>query len=367
MRKAYIPELDALRAIAVTAVAFSHWAPQELLLNIPWGNMGVQLFFVLSGFLITGILLDARTEIASPAERMAIIRSFFVRRALRIFPIYYITILLAALIDVLPFREMMFWNLFYLSNIFFFLRQDFLGSASHLWTLAVEEQFYILWPWAMLFLPRRLLSYFMTAVILVAIIFELGAAVFFPQVQLIGVLPITAFGALAAGGMLALYDSNSAMREKYISLCLTVAVPAFIVGIVAIAAGIEFKPIWVAYHFSAIFTFVWIIARASEGFSGVAGALLSNKALVSIGKVSYGIYLFHNLAQYVVFKLAAFGFLPGFLTWGIGDFVVKTAITVGGAYLSWFVVERPIQRLKSYFPYVPKRTAASKLVPARTD
>src|SRR5258706_6412006 len=88
----YIKQLDAVRAIAVILVVLSHWTKMSSITNIPIGGMAVDVFFVLSGFLITQILLENRNKITSLNDRRHIIKNFYIRRTLRIFPIYYLTI-----------------------------------------------------------------------------------------------------------------------------------------------------------------------------------------------------------------------------------------------------------------------------------
>src|ERR1017187_4970215 len=104
----HMPQLDGLRTLAVAAVAWSHWMlPYQF--GFEWGLMGVNLFFVLSGFLITGILLDSRAEEGEPARRWFAIRQFYARRVLRIFPLFYMTLALLALVNVRPIRQTFLW------------------------------------------------------------------------------------------------------------------------------------------------------------------------------------------------------------------------------------------------------------------
>ena len=147
----YRPQLDGLRAVAVLAVAWSHWErPYQF--GIPFGA-GVHLFYVLSGFLITGILLEVRQQ----HQRGAALRTFYIRRALRIFPAFYLTLAFAWWAEVPPLRETLAWHATYLSNAQIVLTETWPGAISHFWSLAVEEQFYLLWPWLIVFVPERLL------------------------------------------------------------------------------------------------------------------------------------------------------------------------------------------------------------------
>ena len=155
----HMPQLDALRALAFVGVAVSHWSPNFLAGIVPWGT-GVQLFFVLSGFLITGILLRSRPADLGISMPTAL-RVFYVRRCLRIFPLYYGVLALCLLFAIGPIATTWPWHVSYLSNLFY-ARQ---GHASpvedpflHLWSLSVEEQFYLLWPLVALVANRRALS-----------------------------------------------------------------------------------------------------------------------------------------------------------------------------------------------------------------
>jgi peptidoglycan/LPS O-acetylase OafA/YrhL len=115
---AHMVQLDGLRAFAIAAVAFSHWVPEHQF-GLPWGT-GVQLFFVLSGYLITGILLDSKTDENQKQWRMLFVtwRRFYIRRCLRIFPLFYLVLVFALLINLKPIRDTWPWHVSYLSNIY---------------------------------------------------------------------------------------------------------------------------------------------------------------------------------------------------------------------------------------------------------
>src|SRR5882757_1220817 len=133
----YLCQLDGLRALSVAAVAWSHWRASWLPKTyIPWGELGVATFFVISGFLITGILLDHRTD----GSRPLVLRQFYARRFLRIFPLFYAALIVALLLRADGMSETWHWHASYLSNIYFYLL-GWHGQMSHFWSLAVEEQF----------------------------------------------------------------------------------------------------------------------------------------------------------------------------------------------------------------------------------
>lgn len=162
-------QLDAVRAVAVLAVVVSHTFDPDRHAWAEYGAFGVQLFFVISGFLITGILIDARRDATAAGQPMgAVMRAFYARRILRILPIYYLTLVVAAVIGVEGMRETFGWNLAYLSNWQIAFDGQW-GVATHIWSLAVEEHFYLLWPLVVLFAPRRILPWAVGAMLVVAV------------------------------------------------------------------------------------------------------------------------------------------------------------------------------------------------------
>ena len=167
----YMPQLDALRAFAVLAVMVHHFLPVDHYIPtdyITLGMLAVRLFFVLSGFLITGILLGYRSD-----EPKNALKRFYFRRVLRIFPIYYLTLFVALALQVRSIQQGAFWHLTYTSNFIAPFHPEWMGPASHFWTLAVEEQFYFVWPFIMLFVPHtKHLAKTIVGTIALAVIFR---------------------------------------------------------------------------------------------------------------------------------------------------------------------------------------------------
>ncbi len=235
----YMKQLDGLRAMAVLAVLWTHYLPEEFwLFGIYWGGYGVRLFFVLSGFLITGILLKSRQYIIQGKQcSLFAIRQFYIRRFLRIFPLYYAILALAVLIAMPQVKEAIVWHISYLSNVYFALQGRFYGSAGHLWSLAVEEQFYLLWPWVILFLPRRWLLPTIIIFIGIAPLFRFTSTVVGVNLVAIWVLTPGACDALCLGALLAYLNSHedelliSKQKVLYLllltGLFITIVLPIF--------------------------------------------------------------------------------------------------------------------------------------------
>jgi peptidoglycan/LPS O-acetylase OafA/YrhL len=135
-------ELDGLRALAIFGVMYTHFVNDDSAL----GTLGVYLFFVLSGYLISGILLRCRDLIeGSRATPSGTLRTFYVRRILRIFPVYYLYLFGLLIVGSTEIHEQFWWHATFNSNLLFSFF-PFTSLTPHLWTLSVEEQFYFFWP-----------------------------------------------------------------------------------------------------------------------------------------------------------------------------------------------------------------------------
>lgn len=221
----YMPQLDALRAFAVGAVLIHHfWNAENLPLGlgkIPWGFLGVRLFFVISGFLITGILVRSRDDSkALNQSRWFAVRQFYARRFLRIFPLYYFVIALTMILNVPPAREIFVWLVTYTFNIQLSMQGWFPENFAHFWTLSVEEQFYIFWPWLVLFAPRKRLIPVICVVISLGPLYRLYAVANELNEVATYCLTFSALDTLGLGSLLALV-SHATARSDIIEKVLT--------------------------------------------------------------------------------------------------------------------------------------------------
>ena len=214
---AYAPALDGVRALAVALVLYQHWIDHPWLdrhLPISTGLVGVKLFFVLSGLLITRILLVTRF-----GERSTLgvgLRSFYLRRALRIFPLYYGVLLVLALTSA-PFRDLWPWYVTYLQNLRMVQAGHFL-FASHLWTLAIEEQFYLVWPLLVFTLPARRIGPVLLMMVPLAVGWRVvGAALLRWNDLQVGLLTLSSLDSVGLGGLLAwrLYQGCPPSRHAH--------------------------------------------------------------------------------------------------------------------------------------------------------
>lgn len=339
-------QLDGLRALAVLAVLWSHWAPQRWLFGLPWGT-GVQLFFVLSGFLITGILLDHRpSDAASGVERIRVWSRFYIRRTLRIFPLFYLVLALSLIIGLGPIRQTWAWHASYLSNFYYFSGhpQD---SFRHFWSLAVEEQFYLVWPFLILLVSPRKLPALIVLMIILAPLSRIALALFGYSDLVIRLLPSSCLDALGTGALLAWtkrFTVGSRCNSRTVALlCLIVGLPAFI-----LAGALEITghaPYWIKTlgHTGMDLFYGWLVITASVGFQGWVGRLLQSAPAIYVGKISYGIYVYHFLVSSLIPDVPLENTTLRLLTFAVVTFLMAAA--------SWHFYERPLNRLKTLVPY----------------
>lgn len=355
-----MPQLDGLRACAVLGVMVYHFLP-ALELNFA-AIMGVKLFFVLSGFLITGILLRSRETSEKKGQSAAItIRQFYIRRILRIFPLYYFVIAVSLLLNLEPVREVLPWLLTYTLNIHMASQGWYVDNFAHFWSLAIEEQFYLFWPWLILFTPKKFLFPVTVVVILAAPLYR-GYEMFIGMRGLASfIFTLSCLDSLGMGALVAICMQSAVWQGRTRKFLNFFALPA---GLALTLFFILFQKTadsrWSAIFFDlglALF-FSWLVMRASEGFKGMTGRMLESKPLTVLGKISYGIYVYHPFAPlFWVFVFNRMGL--AYDSSGVINFVLSFAGTLALAALSWFLMEKPLNDLKRFFPYTVTAKSAA--------
>jgi len=344
---AHIKQLDSLRAFAVGSVMLGHYFP-GLHSYGEWGSIGVNLFFVISGFLITGILLKCRKQIENGQSVILTLRQFYVRRFLRIFPLYYMVIFLAAIVNFSDVRRNFLWYVTYTVNYYGLITNKGIGLP-HFWTLALEEQFYLMWPILILLVPRRGLVLVPLAAILIAVITRTIIVVFHLNWMSLMLTPVSldtlGFGALLAVCSDLPFNRVTSLLEKagiWVGLPLLIALK--ITGNFGVLRGLG-----IIIFNTAIGLFsVWMIIRTVKRVKGIMGWILERRSLRYLGTVSYGEYVYHLPVLLVVFSRRLGGIMPHSPLLKV---IVCGSLTVVIASLSWFLFERPINGLKRWFPY----------------
>ena len=359
-------QLDGLRALAVVAVFVQHALPGGWAASVGSGYYGVILFFVLSGYLITLVLLRCRAAMLAGQTFGITLRQFYVRRFLRIVPLFYFVLGMAALLDVAPVRESFWWHASYLSNFYFVARGDWNGPVTPFWTLALEEQFYLVWPWVVLLTPPAWLLTTIAGLValcpLVRWLYSwLGVTSFS-----IGLLPFGNTDFLLIGALLAELDGRAASGASWRTALgragVWVGLPAY-AGAIAVATlgtrSVVLLTGLTVFHWffakAAIgFFFFWLVDGARRGFRGVLGTVLSAPPAQAIGRVSYGMYVYQT---FVIALLATLATWVGLDVRGLALFATRFMVLFGVASVSWYGFERPINELKRYFPYRLARAA----------
>jgi peptidoglycan/LPS O-acetylase OafA/YrhL len=361
------PQLDALRAFAVFLVIVHHSSDQTWWLHL--GSQGVKLFFVISGFLITGILLDCKSEVERAPDiigRGFMLRQFYARRILRIFPPYYALLLLIALFAATRPAESAWihslkFHASYTSNFWFAVNGNFAPWPTvHFWSLAVEEQFYLFWPLFMLWLPRKHLWSAIMVLIISGPVFR-AAMLGYSGSEFAGFLTPACFDALGLGALLAL--SRTIPRAKAVIRLLGL-VSLIALSIISFAFLILDSALLIKYVQAVLVETLWalafaaLVSKASEGFRGRAGYLLNFRPLRYLGRISYGLYLYHLPIIFFVVICSEKLQLRS-LSDGPIRLIVTATVSTLVASLSWHYFEEPINRLKRLFPYRTRRPAVT--------
>lgn len=366
--KSYLVQLDGLRFLAVTLVMIDHWMGERV--HLPLGYFGVNLFFVLSGFLITRILIHSKlTDDRLQRSHGHSLRQFYIRRSLRIFPIYYLTLIVLALIGFQAAREHLPWFLTYTQNFWIIIHQTWFGALDHLWSLAVEEQYYIFFPFLILFIPTRRIPALL--ITLIAISFLLRLYLFATQapwmVQF--VLMPTCLDAFGLGGVLAYLmvfrrDQFTKVAGNTGLLLLSLGLYALNIYLMLTTSPARnvFTDVFDRF-FTSLFCF-FVIGKGVIGYQGVMKYLLEHPISNYLGRVSYGLYLFHNLvfnyyhtpANYITVRawnrlLRELPFLAETALEPVTMVLFFYALTVAVATVSWYIIEKPINGLKDRFAY----------------
>jgi len=365
-----MPALDGVRGLAILLVMLLHFTdrtPAGDLANRVYvqiadiGWIGVDLFFVLSGFLITSLLLDAK---GAPHY----FRDFWARRVLRIFPAYYACLFFWLIIAPLLLQpesvfsrnalaelhqsQAWFWS--YLSNWKIGLDGEWtaLGTSVY-WSLAIEEQFYLVWPVVVLLASPRTLARICIALIVTALLARVSLAAAGAHPILIYTNTFTRMDTLATGALVAViaHDSRSwASLQRYLGWFFGAALGALGVIWASLGAFAEYHALMQTIGFTALCVlFGALVARAATPGDGRVTRAFSTPVLRFFGKYSYAMYLFHEtIAVFVVPRL---GFGEVHAIWAqLARVAVLTPLTVIAALLSWHLFEKHFLALKRFFP-----------------
>lgn len=374
----HMPPLDALRGLAIVMVTlyrFAHLGPEDTSAVGSWlfpifnvGNYGVDLFFVISGFLITGILDDAK-------GKDGYLVNFIGRRALRIFPLYYAVLAIAFFLFPLlgstifaPQAPQQAWLWLYGTNLYQTLQGSWcLGPFDHFWSLAVEEHFYLIWPFVVGFFCRATNIRICIGIIVAAVLGRVAWMVAGGNEMAPSVLTFFRADALAVGALIALVARDKEWRDWLVPVA---SVTALVTGLLLIPLlalnrrALMIPETLLAWHFGSL-----IVIAVSGSWDRWTGWLWNNGALQWISRYSYGMYVFQNLLIAVMAPLITSESMCaslGSILWGRLAYTgIMSALTLAVAMLSWHLFEQRFLGLKDYFvsPAAPATNAPETTQP----
>lgn len=346
----YFPEMDALRSFAVALTLVAHLFPAVGWMLVPYSWYGVDIFFTISGFLITLTLLRSRDGGLSKSKE---VRHFFIRRFLRLFPIYYLFLLFFFL--AWKFGNLHMWRpeygpyfFGYAANFYFY--QHTLGAApgySHLWSLSIEEQFYLVWPWLILFIRvQRLLP-----VIIFFVVFGVAAHGLGGRLGDVRLLPIGNFHTLGIGALLAwlhYFKADSAIYKGLVLFRSSGAAASLIWLLLMLFYVTDTHPLLEIVRQLALMTTTFFLVLLSiHGWPKPFQLITRSSVLQYFGQISYGIYLYH---MPIPILLGIFMTKMGVLISSpMLHLTILVAITVLVSAVSFRFIEKPFLKLKALF------------------
>lgn len=372
----HISALDGIRGLAIILVLFAHFVREDFYIKhfsfagsiitklSLMGLTGVSLFFVLSGFLITGILLNTKNE-----EKY--FRNFYARRFLRIFPVYYLTLffvftILPLIINFseqsLLLKSKQIWLWTYLSNfplVAGIWNKSDQFALGHFWSLSVEEHFYFLWPLIIYFTDLNRLKLICKSIITISLTAGISSTLLMRSYEFFRFLSwttITFSGALALGALIAIHRKEYGSLIKLTKLShlwmLIFGILFIIEGFIPRRYNADLRGI-VAHQVSWFFYAGLIITALNASSTGFISKIFTNKIITIFGKISYGIYVYHGILMPFFSKHLKIESIASSLNSNILAVPVYYFITIGSVFLislfSWILIENQILKFKSYF------------------
>lgn len=357
-----IPSLDGLRAVAVMFVILFHMNVRY----VPYGR-GVLTFFVLSGFLITWMLLNESEKYGNVS-----IRNFYVRRVLRIFPAFYLFLIVQFTVQWVqqghPSGRVLgdYLSLFtYTSNYRFALAPGVRHPAIHSWALAIEEQFYLLWPWLFVAFRKdlRKLSYILIGMIAFADIYRVVLFFHFHAGETwMNFAFDTRIDHLLVGCLLAILLKRGVLTRFWNLLVARTWVSLISLAVAVLSMALAYKfhlpyRYGVGFAVDPLITAVLLVQAVALWDSWVWG-WLNWRGVRYVGQISYAVFLYHMFARRMVLRL-----LPGASLWLQVPLVIAIACVFGACSYHW--IEMRFLALKSKFMRRPESRAV--VVPAQYE
>jgi peptidoglycan/LPS O-acetylase OafA/YrhL len=352
VRTKYQAQFDGLRALAVMTVVVDHFGAAIRNFPLPdsvhLGPVAVRLFLVLSGYFITGSLARTRVKVDEGRQgRGRAFGEFYRRRLLRILPPYLLFVAVCLVLGLGSTRQYVGWLLTFSVNLLIAWTGEWPPAMSHLWSICVQEQFYLVWPALIFLLPKRWITLAILGCALVGVAFRVGCVLFSAPLLARWVLPFGSLDALGAGAALAWggkrwHAALTPRRRRGWLLAGGVCMGMLVVaGTLRNSDPARMASVLVEPLEAVALTCV--VAWTADGLSGWPGRALASGPLVYAGRISYGIYIYHVLVSVCMDQ-----WLPGKVRWlvevPVCRIVFLSAVTLALAALSWEFFEEPINR-----------------------
>ena len=355
-QKPYYPALDGLRGLAILLVILYH--NFHFINHFFFAWLGVDLFFVLSGYLITSILLKS-------VNSALYLRNFYWRRILRVFPLYYLCLIIFLVaLPLLGFykKELQFyvdnqlWFWFYLQNWLLCFNFPPMGNLlNHFWSLAVEEQFYLVWPFVILWLrnPKKLLMFMMGVLIVLLVVRSIVWMYKLPQFNYTNFYTFTRIDGICIGCSIALLHriNFNFLRKNTAAIVIALAILNF--GFYFLNRSGDFPYLaFVGYTtFAAMFGL--LIHEAVTSDTRIINKILELQVLKFFGMISYGLYVFH----WPVYMITQPGLKNFFLQdlnlseqmSKLGTSLLATMLAIVISVISYYAYEMKFLKLKEKF------------------
>ncbi|MBS1123438.1 MAG: acyltransferase family protein [Deltaproteobacteria bacterium] len=335
-----IATLDGLRALSIVAVIFSHTLGTHMLGGgmVPdpdrlrvLADLGVRTFFIISGFLITTLLVREREK----SGRISL-AGFYLRRTFRIFPAFYVFLGVVLVLATIGWISVPRDDLIYAATYTMNFHAEREWWVGHLWSLAVEEQFYLLWPLAVVMLGVRRALIVALVGIMLAPVLRIGAWICWPEVR-----PLTdqafpfVFDALATGCVLAIGRDWLETQPLYLTL---LDAPTFWLLPAAGIVALSISTVW--FNLGAGVTLgniaiAMAIHRCVRHPDLRVGRFLESRMLVWVGSMSYSLYLWQQL------------FVDRHSEFWANAFPLNLVLAAAAAIVSFYLVERPVLRWRA--------------------
>ena len=365
VKSTYQPHLDGLRAVAILGILFEHLdLPLPVMLRC--GPLSVRFFFVLTGYFITLSLWRVRREMADSSEGFVPLGRYYLARLMRTGPPFYLSLLLGAIFGIEEVRTNFFWLATFQANNYIAWIGYWPDAISHYWSLAVQEQFYFLWPLVVLLLPTRWFLSAMAAFIVFGLGFRIMCIMNDSTTLMRWVTLLGCIDSFAVGGVVAYLGQTQILHKMWQSKRLLFVMPLVAYGCFFLGRALMTLPentVWLALTetIDAIFL-AWVLASALTGMNQRYARLLSWAPLVYLGKISYGIYVYHVFIIILVSPLLVpYGLTEDHNSYG--RIAVLLGLTLAISSLSWHWMEQPFLAWKKSMASGQKRIPAPERAP----